>query len=118
MKRKYSGKFLLMSIILAIVSFGLRPLFLKFSFDLLYLNFLSGLFAIPIVYFLIVSISIRQHQWQSALLLVIGVILIHTIIYHGEYDNIFFIRILGMGFSLLLIGITFIKKVENWFLDK
>ncbi|MGF1587049.1 MAG: hypothetical protein ACFCUM_17145 [Bacteroidales bacterium] len=116
MKNSFNFKFILLTILIGIVGFLLRPIFLTFSLDSYYLNFLAGVFALLFIYFLSVSISPKQHNWKSAISLVVGVMIIYSIIYYGEYDRIFYTRIGGMIFSLALISLTLSKKAKKWFL--
>ena len=117
-KNSFNYKFILLTLAIGIAGFLLRPIFLTFSWDVVYLNFLSGVFGVLLIYYLSVSISIKQHRWQNALFLVIAIIIVYSIFSYGEYDRNFYLRIAGMLVSLAFISLTFVDKVENWFLDK
>jgi hypothetical protein len=116
MKNSFNYKFILLTILIGIVGFLLRPIFLTFSLDIIYLGFLAGVFAILFIFYLSVSISPKQHNWKSAISLVVGVMIIYSIIYYGEYDRTFYMAVGGMLFSLALISLTLNKKAKKWFL--
>lgn len=117
MKNSTNYKFILLTIVIGIVGFLLRPTFLTFSLDNTYLNFLSGVVSVLFIYYLTVSISIKQHNWKNAIFMVVGVIIVYSIMYYGEYDRNFYLAITGMIFSLAIISLTFIEKIKNWFLS-
>lgn len=118
MKNSFNYKFILLTLVIGIVGFLLRPIFLTFSWDTVYLNFLSGVFAVLLIYYLSVSISTKQHRWHNAIFLVIAIIIVYGIFSYKEWDRNFYLRIAGMLVSLAFISLTFIEKVENWFLDQ
>jgi uncharacterized membrane protein YvlD (DUF360 family) len=117
MKNSYNYKFVLLTMFIGIVAFLLRPIFLTFSLDIIYLGFLAGVFAMLFIFYLSVSISPKQHNWRSAISLVVGVMIINSIIYYGEYDRNFYMGIGGMIFSLALISLTLNRKAKKWFLS-
>ena len=106
-----------LTILIGIVGFLLRPIFLTFSLDNTFLIFLAGAFTVLFIYYLSVSVSLKQHNWKNALSLVIGIIIVYSIIYYGEYDRTFYLGISGMIFSLALISLTFTGKAKKWFLS-
>ncbi len=107
-------KFALLTLILGLILILLRISIVNFNLDEVYVNLLPPFFVIPFIYFFTVSFSKKQHRWQYALQLVLGLMLVKFLVYYGKYDELFIIRTIGSIASLLLISISYIDKIEKW----
>lgn len=109
---KFMGLFFCYVIIAAIS----RPLYFYFSFDKLYLDFIAGLIVPPIIFYLLISFDSTKHNWRQLLYLILGYVIFQFLI-SDIYDNHFYIKLIGLILSGALCGVTFIDRVNRWFLN-
>jgi hypothetical protein len=118
MKKEINAKVILLTVIFGFLALFTRVIVINFSLDLIYLHLISPIFTTLFIYFLTVSFSKKQHHLYNALKLVIGIILFKIIIYYGEYDDYFILRIIGLLIGLIILCITYIDKINRWLIDQ
>jgi hypothetical protein len=114
MKEVVNAKVITLTIVVGILAFFSRFIVINYSLDLTYLHLISPIFTILFIYFITVSFSKKQHNINNALNLVLGVILFKLILYYGEYDKHFVLRIIGLLVGLIIICITLVGKINRW----
>jgi hypothetical protein len=117
MKSYANFKFIILTVLIGIGGLVLRLAFLKYSWDVAYLGFLAGVFSMLFIFYLSVSISVKQHNWRNGLSLVCGALIVYSIIHYEDYDKNFYTEVGGMIFSLALISLTLNVKARKWFLS-
>jgi uncharacterized membrane protein len=113
--KKVNLKFLIAAILLFIVGLLLRPILLGAGMDNDYFAFFPGLVIIPAIYFFMASLSPQKHNHKQAVYLTLGVIVIKLFLEAGNYNTAFYAGSLGIVMGLMIIEITLIPKIKNWF---
>jgi hypothetical protein len=108
---KFFGLFLIYSF------FGVfsRVFYIQLGFNKEYLYFLAGLNVTPMIFYLIVCLNKNLYKIKFILYLIICSVLLEFFI-KDAFDKCYFALNIGILLSPILIGITFIKKINNWFL--
>ncbi len=116
MKSWLNLRFFLLFLLFSLLTIITRLLFITEGFDLRCLAFFSGLFVIPLIYYLLLSFSFIKHRLHGVIILIGISVLLQLILYYDFYDNYLYYRIAGFVFSIVLISITFFGKLKKWFL--
>ncbi len=110
---KLFGLFL-MYLLIAVLS---RVFYTHFGFDKIYLDFLAGLITPPMIFYLIVCFDTNKHTFKYFLFFIAGYLLFQFII-REVLDKYYIAISLGIIFSSLLVLITFIRRINHWFLGE
>ncbi|MDD4971357.1 MAG: hypothetical protein PHT07_18155 [Paludibacter sp.] len=110
--------FKFISLFLIYVFFGVlsRVLFTQTDFDKEYLYFLAGITATPMVFYLLVGLNTNLHTIKNLMSLILCNVLLQFFIKEG-IDKYYIALNIGFLLSTILIGITFVKKINKWFLE-
>ena len=93
-----------------------RVLYTQTNFDKEFLYFLAGINVIPMVFYLLVGLNKNMHTIKNLMSLILGNVLLQFFIKDG-IDKYYIALNLGIILSSILIGITFIKKINKWLLE-
>jgi len=116
-KKELNLRFLCLSGIFLLICISIRIFYLIFGLDKIYLEFFSGMMAPPLIFYFIVGLDVKKYSFKNLLYLTFSYILFQFII-SDSFDRFYFYQNLGILFSILLSGFTFIRRIQTWFLNQ
>ena len=92
-----------------------RPLFSLLEIDNTFLYIVAGLAVPPMIFYFSVTFGIFKHQYREILYLTLGFIL-YLLLTYNPNDHLFIIKIIALIMGGALCCITFIDRVNQWFM--
>ena len=116
-KGRFSIKFFGLSMLYLTIAIVLKVLFAYNIIDIVYLDFISGIFTPPIAFYIIVAFDTKKHVWNKLLLFILCFLIFYAIIVNN-YNSVLLSKLLGIVFGGLLCSMTFITRIKNWLMKK
>lgn len=93
-----------------------RPFFSHFEIDNTFLYLVIGLTVPPMIFYFFVTFGILKHQYREISFLTLGFIL-YLLLSYNPNDKLFIIKLIALILGGALCCITFIDKVNQWFMS-
>lgn len=117
MSKQTNTKFFLTGLVLFATGLLSRPVLLSAGMTHDYFVFFPGLLIVPAVFFLMASLWPEKHTPKQANYLVAAVAIIKAITDTGNYNTAFYASMLGIIIGLIIIQLSFIGRIKEWYLS-